>query len=194
MGCPQRRDLPVRGGRWGGAPASGACGRVAAGSARLHGAPEGAPRGARASARRWVRASRRRPRAPLPGRPRASLHVFEFRQEALAEMMSADVENGMVPSDATSEFLRRVYELPAGERLLSCIQCGMGSGSCPLVDGRVLEEGDSAEVLWWVGCFPSYNKRNQRDTIALARILSALGVDFGIMGSDERCSGDIPCT
>jgi len=209
-------------------------------------------------------------------------------------MMSADVENGMVPSDATSEFLRRVYELPAGERLLSCIQCGMCSGSCPLgyameytprkmiaalragriedlyrsasvwlcvscynctyrcpsgvpitdrligslrgdmlsrgvgvpaelqaafekttrygnpfgespkkrpdwtkeagVDVRVLEEGDSAEVLWWVGCFPSYNKRNQRDTIALARILSALGVDFGIMGSDERCSGDIPCT
>src|SRR3989304_2342673 len=132
MGCPQRRDLPVRGWRWGGAPASGPWGRGAAPPPLLPGAPEGAPPGARASARRWVRAPRRRPRAPLPGRPRASLHVFEFRQEALAEMMSADVENGMVPSDATSEFLRRVYELPAGERLPSCIQCGMCSGSCPL--------------------------------------------------------------
>lgn len=57
-----------------------------------------------------------------------------------------------------------------------------------------LKDGDSAEVLWWVGCFPSFNKRNQRDTVALARILNALGIDFGILGPDERCSGDLRCT
>jgi len=59
---------------------------------------------------------------------------------------------------------------------------------------RILKEGDSADVLWHVGCFPSYNKGNLKDTIALARILNALEIDFGIMGSDEWCSGDLRCT
>jgi len=59
---------------------------------------------------------------------------------------------------------------------------------------RILKEGDSADVLWHVGCFSSFNKRNISDTIALARILSALSVDFGITGNDEWCSGDLRCT
>jgi len=62
------------------------------------------------------------------------------------------------------------------------------------VEVPILKEGESAEVLWWVGCFASYNRRNTKDTVALAKVLSALGVDFGILGADERCSGDIPCT
>ena len=59
---------------------------------------------------------------------------------------------------------------------------------------RVLKEGDSADVLWHVGCFPSYNKANLKDTIALAKLLNVLDVDFGIMGSDEWCAGDLRCT
>lgn len=62
------------------------------------------------------------------------------------------------------------------------------------VDVPVLDPGDSAEILWWVGCFGSYNKRNRKDTVALARVLTVLGVDFGILGTDERCSGDLRCT
>ena len=62
------------------------------------------------------------------------------------------------------------------------------------VDVPVLEAGESADVLWWVGCFGSYNKRNRKDTIALARLLDVLGVDFGILGTDEWCSGDLRCT
>lgn len=208
--------------------------------------------------------------------------------------MSLELETEGVPSDATNAFLRRILKLPGGDQLLSCIQCGMCSGICPMgyamdygprrmisalragriedvyrsdaiwlcvacfnctyrcpvgapitdrliaglreellgrgvgvpaemqaafertsrygnpfgesprkrdawtkeagVDVPVLREGDSAEVLWWVGCFGSYNKRNQKDTVALARILDAIGVDFGILGSDERCSGDLRCT
>ncbi len=34
--------------------------------------------------------------------------------------------------DATEEFMRRMIKLPLGDKLLSCIQCGMCSGSCPL--------------------------------------------------------------
>jgi len=62
------------------------------------------------------------------------------------------------------------------------------------VNIRVLGPGDSADVLWWVGCFGAYNRRNRKDTVAMARVLTALGVDFGILGTDERCSGDVRCT
>src|SRR3990172_7821920 len=62
------------------------------------------------------------------------------------------------------------------------------------VEVPVLEVGDSADVLWWVGCFGSFNKRNRKDTVALARLLNVLGVDYGILGNDEWCSGDLRCT
>jgi len=59
---------------------------------------------------------------------------------------------------------------------------------------RLLKKGESADVLWFVECFPSYHRRNIKDTAALAKVLNALGVDFGVMGADEWCAGDIPCT
>lgn len=46
------------------------------------------------------------------------------------------------------------------------------------------------DVLWFVGDYPSYHPRVQVATKALARILNALGVDFGILGPDENSDGD----
>jgi Fe-S oxidoreductase len=46
------------------------------------------------------------------------------------------------------------------------------------------------DVLWFVGDYPSYHPRVQLTTIALARVLNALGVDFGILGSEENSDGD----
>ncbi len=46
------------------------------------------------------------------------------------------------------------------------------------------------EVLWLVECYPSYHPRNQVQAQAMARILHAAGVDFAILGPEERCVGD----
>jgi Fe-S oxidoreductase len=46
------------------------------------------------------------------------------------------------------------------------------------------------DVLWIVECYPSYEPRNQEISRRLARILNALGVDFAILGHEERCIGD----
>ncbi len=46
------------------------------------------------------------------------------------------------------------------------------------------------DVLWFVGDYASYHPRVQSTTRALARILNALGVDFGILGPDESSDGD----
>lgn len=46
------------------------------------------------------------------------------------------------------------------------------------------------DVLWFVGDYASYHPRVQLATKALARVLNALGVDFGILGPDESSDGD----
>lgn len=46
------------------------------------------------------------------------------------------------------------------------------------------------EVLWFVGDYPSYHPRVQQTSRALAKILNALKVDFGILGPEENSDGD----
>lgn len=46
------------------------------------------------------------------------------------------------------------------------------------------------DVLWFVGDYASYHPRVRATTKALAKILNALGVDFGILGPEENTDGD----
>jgi Fe-S oxidoreductase len=46
------------------------------------------------------------------------------------------------------------------------------------------------DVLWFVGDYPSYHPRVQRTSQALAKVLNALDVDFGILGPEENSDGD----
>jgi Fe-S oxidoreductase len=56
---------------------------------------------------------------------------------------------------------------------------------------RVLEPGDSApEYLYWVGCASSFDERARRTAESTAKLLSAAGVDFAILGPRESCTGD----
>jgi Fe-S oxidoreductase len=54
----------------------------------------------------------------------------------------------------------------------------------------VAASGEEVEYLFWVGCLGSFDGRNQRTTIALARILQAAGIRFAILGREETCTGD----
>lgn len=47
-----------------------------------------------------------------------------------------------------------------------------------------------AKILWWVGCAPATDARAQKTARAFARVLNAAGVDFHVLGSEERCTGD----
>lgn len=48
----------------------------------------------------------------------------------------------------------------------------------------------SVDVLWYVGDYASYHPAAILATIAFAKILRVLGVDFGILGSLENSDGD----
>ncbi len=46
------------------------------------------------------------------------------------------------------------------------------------------------DVIWFVGDYASYHPRVKKVTIAFAKLLHKLGVDFGILGPDEHSDGD----
>ena len=47
-----------------------------------------------------------------------------------------------------------------------------------------------AQVLFYVGCAGSFDDRGKKISQALARVLQRAGVDFAILGEEERCNGD----
>lgn len=53
-----------------------------------------------------------------------------------------------------------------------------------------VQENPGFEILYWIGCAGSYDRRAQRVTRAIVRLLNAAGVNFAILGTEEKCTGD----
>ena len=58
------------------------------------------------------------------------------------------------------------------------------------LDIPLMSENPHAEVLYWVGCMGSFDRRNQKVATAVAKILKAAHVNFAILGPEESCTGD----
>ena len=54
----------------------------------------------------------------------------------------------------------------------------------------LVAEGKTADVLFWIGCAGSFDQRAQRITIAFAKILNQLNINFAVLGTEEACTGD----
>jgi len=52
-----------------------------------------------------------------------------------------------------------------------------------------LSEGANAEILYFVGCTPSYDDRVQAVARAMVKVFEKAEVDFGILGNEEICCG-----
>jgi len=49
---------------------------------------------------------------------------------------------------------------------------------------------EGMEILYFPGCYPSYDPRAKKVARATAAILNRAGVDFGILGEKENCCGE----
>ncbi len=58
------------------------------------------------------------------------------------------------------------------------------------LDVPILAEKEQVEVLYWVGCAPSYDERSRKVARAMVQLLQKAGVDFAILGEEECCTGD----
>ena len=57
------------------------------------------------------------------------------------------------------------------------------------IDAKPFEAG-TTEYLFYVGCAGAFDARNRRTALAVAKILDAAGISWGILGKDEMCCGD----
>jgi Fe-S oxidoreductase len=57
------------------------------------------------------------------------------------------------------------------------------------IDVKPFEAGKT-EYLFYIGCAGAFDARDRQVTLAIAKILDASGISWGILGRDEMCCGD----
>jgi Fe-S oxidoreductase len=50
--------------------------------------------------------------------------------------------------------------------------------------------GESPEILFWVGCAGSFDERAQKITRDICKILHHVGIKYAVLGTEESCTGD----
>ena len=108
--------------------------------------------------------------------------LTDARRHLMLERMEFDeaVEDTIMPLMATIENLEsdsNPYGLPSHER---------GDWAADL-DVKVAEP---AEYIYFVGCAASFDERNQKVARSTISLLKEAGLDVGILGMQEGCSGD----
>jgi Fe-S oxidoreductase/nitrate reductase gamma subunit len=58
------------------------------------------------------------------------------------------------------------------------------------LDVPLMADVRTTDLLFWVGCAGSYDTRYQKVARAFVRLLKIAGVDFAILGTEEKCTGD----
>jgi Fe-S oxidoreductase len=90
---------------------------------------------------------------------------------------------------------------PDSVRAIRTASASLASDGNPLGEERATRDAwakglsvkpfaEGMEVLYFVGCYNSYDPRMQRVAVATANVLKKAGVDFGILGSQESCCGE----
>ncbi len=51
-------------------------------------------------------------------------------------------------------------------------------------------QGQSPEILFWVGCAGSFDDRYKKVTVAFVKVLQHLNISFAVLGPEEACTGD----
>ncbi len=55
---------------------------------------------------------------------------------------------------------------------------------------KTMAEDHDGDILFWVGCAGSFDNRYKKVTQAFASIMQKAGVNFRILGTEEKCNGD----
>ncbi|MFN8372085.1 MAG: (Fe-S)-binding protein [Anaerolineae bacterium] len=53
-----------------------------------------------------------------------------------------------------------------------------------------VDDNPNFDILYWVGCAPSYDPRAQLTARAFVKVLNKAGVNYAVLGEYERCTGD----
>ncbi|MTI85441.1 MAG: (Fe-S)-binding protein [Firmicutes bacterium] len=55
---------------------------------------------------------------------------------------------------------------------------------------KLMEDDSNADILYWPGCAGAFDDRSQKVATSFVKIMQEAGVNFGILGTEEKCCGD----
>ena len=59
-----------------------------------------------------------------------------------------------------------------------------------LTMAEMMAQGETPDILFWVGCAGSFDDRAKKITKAVVKILNKCDVKFAVLGTEESCTGD----
>jgi Fe-S oxidoreductase len=108
------------------------------------------------------------------------LHIIDVRRERV--LTAAEFPKGLQNTFNHMERAGNPWGMAAEERL------AWAKGLPFEVPG--LAQKPDPEVLYWVGCAVAFDPRAQKIARSLATILNSAGVDWAVLGKEEKCTGD----
>jgi Fe-S oxidoreductase len=108
------------------------------------------------------------------------LHIIDVRRERV--LTAAEFPKGLQNTFNHMERAGNPWGMAADERLA-------WTQGLPF-EVPTLQQKPAPEVLYWVGCAVAFDPRAQKIARSLAAIFHAAGVDWAVIGKDEKCTGD----
>ena len=108
------------------------------------------------------------------------LHIIDVRRERV--LAAAEFPNGLKTAFNNMEHAGNPWGIAADERMVWAKDLPF---AVPTVEQKV-----NPEVLFWVGCAVAFDPRAQKIARSMAEILNRAGVDWAVIGKEEKCTGD----
>jgi Fe-S oxidoreductase len=109
------------------------------------------------------------------------LHVIDVRRERV--LAAAEFPSGLKSTFNKMETAGNPWGISADERLV-------WAKGLPF-PVPTLEQNSNAEVLYWVGCAVAFDPRAQKIARSLAEIFNSAGLNWAVLGKEEKCTGDL---
>src|ERR1051325_11407140 len=108
------------------------------------------------------------------------LHIIDVRRERV--LAAAEFPTGLKNTFNNMERAGNPFGIAADERL------AWAKGlSSPVA---TIAEKAEPEVLYWVGCAVAFDPRAQKIARSMAELFNAAGIDWAVVGSEDKCTGD----
>ncbi|HUR70468.1 MAG TPA: (Fe-S)-binding protein, partial [Candidatus Limnocylindrales bacterium] len=108
------------------------------------------------------------------------LHIIDVRRERV--LGAAEFPKGLQNTFNHMERAGNPFGLAADERVA-------WTKGLPFAVPTLADKPDP-DVLYWVGCAVAFDPRAQKIAQSMATIFNSAGVDWAVLGKDEKCTGD----
>ncbi len=106
------------------------------------------------------------------------MDILDIRRDAV--LMQGDVSAELQTAFKGMERQGNPWNNPRGDRFRWAKD----------LDVPTVEDNPEFEVLYWVGCAPSYDPRAQLTARAFVKVMQSAGINFAVLGELENCTGD----